>query len=541
MAGRIGEDVIARRGIARLGAALAVAALAAVAAAADIPKELAGEYAATFVAQTVPAEIEVGVLAPVSITMRNAGTATWRKADGDVFLATQRPQDNYYWCIQDNPYGSRTGNRVLLPADVPPGAEVTFSFSVRPLACGFAATPPFRFRMLSQAHGTFGEETPDPGVGVTTAAEFVAQQAPARVPSGADVLVAVSFRNTTSTTWSPSAGYALGSTGPAGNTTWGVKSVPLAAPVAPGDTTEFRFVVTTPAVAGNTNFQWQMTGPTGAPFGGASPPTTIAVVQPGLPNYQGLWWASPAGSESGWGLEIAHQDAVIFATWFTYDDAGNPLWLSMTANRTTGEVFTGTLLRQTGPSFDAVPFNPARVRSVAVGTGTLTFTDVGTGTFESDVDGVRQTKAITRQAFGTLPTCTFGLFTDLTPAYNFQDLWWASPAGAESGWGLNLAHQGDTIFATWFTYARDGNATWLAATMPRTAAGVYEGTLVRTTGPPFASSPFDPGKVALFDAGVATLTFTNGNAGTFAYTLDGVTQSKPITRQIFRTPGTVCQ
>jgi hypothetical protein len=26
--------------------------------------------------------------------------------DGDVFLATQEPQDNYYWCIQNNPYGS---------------------------------------------------------------------------------------------------------------------------------------------------------------------------------------------------------------------------------------------------------------------------------------------------------------------------------------------------------------------------------------------------------------------------------------------------
>ncbi|MGC1818702.1 MAG: S8 family peptidase, partial [Casimicrobiaceae bacterium] len=37
------------------------------------------------------------------------------------------------------------------------------------------------------------------------------------------------------------------------------------------------------------------------------------------PNYQGLWWASPAGSESGWGINFAHQGDVIFATWFTYD------------------------------------------------------------------------------------------------------------------------------------------------------------------------------------------------------------------------------
>ena len=117
----------------------------------------ADTYAAAFVAQTVPAQIEVFKPASVSVTMRNTGTAAWIAKEGDVFLATQRPQDNYYWCIQDNRYGGRMGNRVLLPADVPPGTEVTFAFNVKPLACGFAAKPPFRFRMLSQTYGTYGE------------------------------------------------------------------------------------------------------------------------------------------------------------------------------------------------------------------------------------------------------------------------------------------------------------------------------------------------------------------------------------------------
>ena len=60
--------------------------------------------------------------------MRNTGTATWYQTEGDVFLATQEPQDNYYWCIQGNPYGSHSGNRVLLPNDVAPNQEVTFTF-----------------------------------------------------------------------------------------------------------------------------------------------------------------------------------------------------------------------------------------------------------------------------------------------------------------------------------------------------------------------------------------------------------------------------
>ena len=34
------------------------------------------------------------------------------------------------------------------------------------------------------------------------------------------------------------------------------------------------------------------------------------------------------------------------------------------------------------------------------------------------------------------------------PPANYTGLWWASPAGSESGWGISLAHQGDVIFAT---------------------------------------------------------------------------------------------
>ena len=124
---------------------------------------------------------------------------------------------------------------------------------------------------------------------------------------------------------------------------------------------------------------------------------------------------------------------------------------------------------------------------------------------------------------------------------NYEGLWWNSPAGSESGWGINFAHQGDIIFATWFTYGLDGKATWLSVTTSKTAAKTYTGTLYRTGGPAFNAVPFDPTKVTLTAVGNATLTFTNGNAATFAYTVDGVAQVKSITRQVFRAPGTVCQ
>src|SRR5512144_550368 len=70
------------------------------------------------------------------------------------------------------------------------------------------------------------------------------------------------------------------------------------------------------------------------------------------PNYQGLWWNAPAGSESGWGIGLAHQGDVIVATWFTYDALANDMWLVMAAPKTASGAYTGTLYRLvSGPSF----------------------------------------------------------------------------------------------------------------------------------------------------------------------------------------------
>jgi hypothetical protein len=53
--------------------------------------------------------------------------------------------------------------------------------------------------------------------------------------------------------------------------------------------------------------------------------------------------------------------------------------------------------------------------------------------------------------------------------------------------------------------------------------------------------PFDPSRVMPTQVGPARFTFADGNDATFAYTVNGVAQTKQITREIFRAPGTVCQ
>jgi len=261
-------------------------------------------------------------------------------------------------------------------------------------------------------------------------------------------------------------------------------------------------------------------------------------------NFQGMWWDSPAGIESGWGINFAHQGDVIFGTWFTHDLNGKAWNLSLTAFQTGLNTFSGDLTLASGPPLGSVPFDPALVQRIPVGSATLTFADGNNGTFAYTVNGVSQSKPITRQVFGTLPTCVWGALNDLTLASNYTDMWWV-PGGAESGWGINFAHEGDTIFATWFTYDYSGAALPMSATLTRIGSNVYSGTLIRSSGPPFNAVPFNPDAVVRTPGGTATVTFTNGNAATFSYQAnDGiktVTQTKSITRQIFRPPGTVCR
>ena len=276
-----------------------------------------------------------------------------------------------------------------------------------------------------------------------------------------------------------------------------------------------------------------------------SSPVVFTVPGTSGANYQGLWWNAPAGSESGWGINLTHQGDRIFATWFTYDTTGNEWWLAMSAQSTATNTFSGMLYQTHGPAFNALPFDPAIVTVIPVGFGTLTFADADSGTFAYTVNGISQSKAITREVFGPLPTCTFEAQPDFAAATNYQDLWWAAPAGSESGWGINFTQQGSTIFATWFTYNADGTPLWLSVTAPQTAPGTYAGTLYRTTGPAFNAVPFNPASVVLIPAGIATFRFADGNNATFTYTVNTatgpVTQSKQITREAFASPRTVCR
>ena len=268
-------------------------------------------------------------------------------------------------------------------------------------------------------------------------------------------------------------------------------------------------------------------------------------------NFSGMWWNDPAGSEAGWGINIAHQGDVMFVTWLTYDLNGKAWWLSMTANRGDGDSYAGILYETRGPAFNSVPFDPSRVSLTPVGTATLIFSDARSGAFSYTVNGITQAKSIVLQAFADpVPVCTFGATSggassigatnDAIAATNYQDIWWNAPANSEAGWGLNLTHQGNVIFAVWFTYELDGTPFWRSATLFMNGQKSYAGTLYQTTGPAWNAVPFDSQEVMQTPVGTASLVFGDGNTGAFSYNVNGVAQTKIITREVLRSPGTVC-
>ncbi|MBZ0248421.1 MAG: hypothetical protein K8F93_02085, partial [Burkholderiales bacterium] len=276
---------------------------------------------------------------------------------------------------------------------------------------------------------------------------------------------------------------------------------------------------------------------------------TLTVQTPaagGATNYTGLWYNFPAESEAGWGINFTHQGNTLFATLFTYDSGGAPLWLVMSAgNLTSGTTFSGTLYRTRGPAFNAVPFvwNPnAPGNLTTVGTLTVTFTADDRATLSYTFDGASVTKTIMKQVYGSrVANCTSTTVSRASLA-NYQDLWYASPAESEAGWGVNITHQDSILFATLFTYDATGRDLWLVMSAgQRQPDGSYFGTLYRTSGPPFNANPFTPINAGnLATVGTMRLSFSNGENGTLTYTYQGATVVKPITRQVFGSPLPAC-
>jgi hypothetical protein len=137
--------------------------------------------------------------------------------------------------------------------------------------------------------------------------------------------------------------------------------------------------------------------------------------------------------------------------------------------------------------------------------------------------------AITLLAAAVLPAQATTYSTDHT------DLWF-NPS--ESGWGLNLIQQNQTMFGTLFVYDTTTAPHWYVASdlEPGTSGSQtsWQGTLFSTTGPFFGATSFNPSSVISTVVGTMTINFTSDTTATLIYTINGAVVSKNIQRQTFR-------
>jgi hypothetical protein len=131
-----------------------------------------------------------------------------------------------------------------------------------------------------------------------------------------------------------------------------------------------------------------------------------------------------------------------------------------------------------------------------------------------------------------LALCSLFYLPGAGAAVTYNDLWWIS---SESGWGVNIAQQGKTLFMTFFVYGSDSKPTWFVATLDQTGTGasgqpVFTGKTYATTGPWYGGI-FNRDLVSERETGTVSFAPSSATAAALEYTVDGVTVRKSVQRQ----------
>jgi hypothetical protein len=148
------------------------------------------------------------------------------------------------------------------------------------------------------------------------------------------------------------------------------------------------FSYTVGAVSGTKQVQRQ-------PFGSAAPAWGTDVTD--------IWWNA---AESGWGLTLAQHGNNVFGAWFTYDTAGQPLFVVMPGVTFSGaDSFSGPLYTTRGPYYGGA-FDPSRVTVTNAGNATIEVQSIQGRKrlrFRPVVFGSAVDKQVERQPFGNSP------------------------------------------------------------------------------------------------------------------------------------------
>jgi hypothetical protein len=257
-----------------------------------------------------------------------------------------------------------------------------------------------------------------------------------------------------------------------------------------------------------------------ATYAGTTMEVGVNVASVVAPDRTNHYWGGDA--QNGWGLVVTQHGETPFVTLYIYDAQGKPDWLVMSGTWDNAKAqFTGDLFRPRGgqySNYSAAKFEAGK----SVGTASLVFQNYAGNQIVDltyTLDGQNGAKAVSKLSISGPAG---------GPAGDLSDIWW-NPT--ENGWGVSITHQNNAIFAVWFTYGTDGKPVWFPLPGGTWNGNTYTGKLYRTTSSPWVGVPYDASKLKATEVGTMSFKFLDGNTADMTYTVDGVTQTKTITRQ----------
>lgn len=131
----------------------------------------------------------------------------------------------------------------------------------------------------------------------------------------------------------------------------------------------------------------------------------------------------------------------------------------------------------------------------------------------------------------TLCGLAFAVSASAFAATDYQDWWWNQD---QSGMGINVGHQGDTIVVSWYHYDSDRSPSFLLFA-GKLVNGAVTGELVRSTGPQPGAS-YNASQVQRATVGTATIRFQTDSSATLSYNYSGLSGDINLARYSFSAP-----
>lgn len=243
---------------------------------------------AEYVSSNRPQSADRGTPFSGTVTFRNTGNTTWRAAEG--YQVGQARGDTLRLGFGD----------IAVPHDVAPGESATFTFN------GVAPNENGEYGIQWQMNRSgvqFGATGPAGTFTVTgrlNRGVMSNKEVPTTMEAGRSYKVKLNFVNTGNTTWSPSAGYALGSWNPENNGRWGVQRVAMPKDVLPQLAAYFEFNVVAPSLPGTYSFQWRLLEEGVEWFGRESDDVQVTVIGPPSKVIGNIDTVTSSGQINGW-------------------------------------------------------------------------------------------------------------------------------------------------------------------------------------------------------------------------------------------------